>query len=567
VGVNLSEPVVQHEPTISGGAASSTNEQVGWAALGVDVHLNAYVTIPLELTYSEAIDSENPDAHRWLAALEDEFESLVSNNTWVLVPRDDNMRVIPCRWVFSHKLGTQNEIERFKCRLVAKGFMQRPGFEFSDVYAPVSSRTTLRYFLATVVSKGLILRQLDVKTAFLNGYLEDDLQIYMEQPEGYAKGQNMVCKLIKAIYGLKQAPRAWSIELKRVLALLNYAASLADPALFVRKEADGSYTYVLTYVDDFNLAVSLLSVYTAIVEHMRAAGWDVKEMGFPVHFLSLGISAILEDDRCKSIHINQHAFILRVLEKFGMSDCNVVDLPMAENWEKGDYSLSPIFEEQLKYSSLVGSLMYLSSCTRPDICFAVNVLARSTHAPTTAHWEAAKRVLKYLKGTKSLGILYTADVPVDLVVFSDASYANDSDRRSTTGWMIKASGGAISWNTRRQITVATSSSEAEYQAMSSTAREVCWLKQMRSDLGLSGAMVTMRCDNRSAIDWSKDFRVDTKAKHIDVLHHFIREQVVSKRIAILQVPTAEEEADPMTKSTSRSVLKSFMISWGMTEPL
>lgn len=563
VAVNVADAL---ENPVPRDCVNSGGENVSELTLGVDLHA-AFVTIPVEITYSQAIDASNAESDKWIAALEDEYQSLVANGTWFLVPRTARMRVIPCRWVFSHKLGIRNQVERYKCRLVAKGFMQRPGFEFTEVYAPVTTRTTLRYFLANVVSRKLILRQLDVKTAFLNGHLEEDLDIFMEQPEGYELGTNMVCKLVKAIYGLKQAPRAWHAELRRVLSLLQYHASLADPALFIRVEKDGSHTYVLTYVDDFNLAVSLLSVYHEIVKCMREAGWDVSEMGFPKQFLSLGISAVLDGDACLSIQIHQEAFIMRLLEKHNMMNCHPVDSPMAEGWEKHGYEGSPRFENQLEYSSLVGSLMYLSSCTRPDITFAVNILARSTHAPTRAHWEAAKRVLRYLKGSADLGLRYSHDTPVDLIAFSDASYAQDSQRRSTTGFTVLASGGAVSWNTRRQITVATSTSEAEYQAMSSTAREVSWLKQMRSDLGLPGGPVVICADNSAAIEWALDYKVDQKSKHIQVIHHFVREMVLSKKIVIHQVPTKDMVADALTKSLSGEKFSKFVKEMGMTRPL
>jgi len=212
------------------------------------------------------------------------------------------------KWVFNHKLGPDGAIERYKCRLVAKGFRQRPGQDFLDVYAPVTARSTVRVLLAAAVHKKMYLRQLDIKTAFLNGVIEED--VYMEQPEGFECGdKSMVCKLQRAIYGLKQAPRAWHNTLKKVLMRIGFRPCRADPALFARRESDGTWSYINTYVDDFLIAVLRLGIYEEILQAMRSAKWEVKELGISTQYLSLDMEVEVDSDgRCVRINYVQEVF-------------------------------------------------------------------------------------------------------------------------------------------------------------------------------------------------------------------------------------------------------------------
>lgn len=529
---------------------------------------DAFVTLPTDLTYREAVSSSNPDRRKWLGALEDEFHSLMANQTWELVPRRPGMRVIPVKWIFSTKLGPSNQVERYKCRLVAKGFVQRPGLEYDEVFAPVTTRTTLRSLLAVAVSRKLILRQVDVKTAFLNGKLDDHLDLYMQQPEGFEVGENLVCKLQKAIYGLKQAPRAWHKELKRVLTQLGFSPSIADPALFLRKEKDGTLSFVLTYVDDFLFAVSHLSIYDEIIRCMRAAGWVITEMGLPAQFLSLQLSIALHGERVVGVQMHQGAFIDRLIEKFSLPRKPTSKVPIVKDWEKGIYEDGGELADAARYASLVGGLMYLSLCTRPDITFAVNLLARFISCPKAAHWRGALRVLQYLRDTSDYGVYYSESQPIEIVAFSDADYAGDlATRRSTSGYIMMSCGGPVSWQSKRQPTVALSTTEAEYQAMTASSRECVWLQLLFSEMGAPTPTVTMYGDNESAICWTREHRIDARAKHIDVQHHYIRELVEDRRISIEYIPTADQLADPLTKSLTVAVFEKHFAGWGLRRPL
>ena len=512
---------------------------------------SAYITQVVDITYAQALDHSNPERDKWRAAIDEEHASIVAHGTFVLVKREPHMKVIPVKWVFSKKLGLDNSVDRYKCRLVAKGFRQREGLEYEDVFAPVSSRSTFRTLMATAVQKGYIVRQLDIKTAFLNGFIEDRFDVYVSQPQGFSQGDQYVCKLVKAIYGLKQAPRVWFTEMNKVFGNHRFHPSIADPALFLREEGENDPTAAQTYVDDFIVICKIAGIYQEIVAFMHAAGWVVKEMGFPQQYLSLDIHCIRNDDVIEILVLHQSNFITLLIEKYGLQKALPASTPMPEKWELESHNLtdSPILATQKEYASLVGALLYVAVCTRPDIAFAVNHLARYTREPRQAHWDAAKRVMLYLKGTSTFGLAYRRDGNPLFEVFSDADYAgNRIDRRSITGYLVKLNGAAVSWSSKRQTTVACSTAEAEYQAMSATAREMSWIRLLRSELNLPCSQLVMRCDNQAAICWSEDWKLEPKAKHIDVMHHFVREQVENGSLLIEYVSTDEQCADPLTKS-------------------
>lgn len=540
--------------------------------LGSDMDVfEGLISLTLDLDYKSAIDLTNPDRDKWLLALRDEYESLVANGTWTLVPRQPHMRVLPAKWVFNHKLGSDGAIERYKCRLVAKGFRQRPGQDFLDVYAPVTARSTVRVLLAAAVHKKMYLRQLDIKTAFLNGVLEED--IYMSQPEGFECGDgSMVCKLQRSIYGLKQAPRAWHNTLKKVLLQIGFRSCRADPAIFARREADGTYSYINTYVDDFLIAVLQLSIYEEILQAMRAAKWEVKELGIPTQYLSLDMEVKLDSDgRCVQITLCQKNAIDTFLTKLKLANVTPCTTPMEQNWDHDAFAdSSPRLPTQNKYASMIGMLIYLAVCTRPDIAYAVSTLSRYTAAPLQADLKAATRVFGYLKKTRNMGLCFSREAdsapssPLPIFAYSDASYAEDHEtRRSQTGTAIQICGGFVLWNSKRQVTTAVSSAEAEYQALSSTVKEAMWVKSLLLDLGLYTGPFKVLVDNTSTISWATEFRVVSRAKHIDVMHHYVQDVFADKRLLIDYVPSSDQLADPLTKALGRTILESFLPRMGM----
>lgn len=529
----------------------------------------AFISIQCELSYAQAIALDNPEREEWQLAMRDEIASLEGHGTWILEPHPgDEYRLMSARWLFTKKLGKDGRVERYKARFVARGYMQRPGIEYDQTFAPVTSKATLRVLLAGVVHRKMFSRQIDVKTAFLHGVIDPNLKLYLRQPDGFIKvgpnGKPLVCRIVKSLYGLKQAPRAWHDNVLQVLRLAGFRPTLSDPALFVRLDADGLWSWVLTYVDDFWIAVDELVLYDALITILRNNGWVITEMGVPEQFLSLDCNVTLDDEgRCVKIVLSQHNAINGMVERFKLNAGEeklkaTSEVPMVSKSVTVHAIGSPVLPNNTLYASLVGSLIYLSTCTRPDIAFAVSQLSRFTAAPTQAHWNAALRVLVYLRKHTYIGIAYTHDPKFELLAYSDASFGEDpEDRRSQTGLAFLASGGIVNWVSKRQITPAVSTGEAEYQALAGCAREVQWLKHLRVDLGLPVHLITIKCDATVALSWTEDYKLESKAKHIDIMHHYIKDLVLSQRIGVTKVHTSLQLADTFTKPLPAEVFWSM----------
>lgn len=514
--------------------------------------LPAYISTSSDISYTQAMDQSNPHRDGWLLAMRDEMESLHAHGTWQLVKLPLGVVPIKNRWCFSFKHGDNGVVVRQKARVVAKGFLQRAGLDYDLTFAPVTSKSTLRTLLAGMVHNKMFARQLDIKTAFLNGVLEEEL--YMEQPQGFVVPGGWVCKLIKSLYGLKQSPRKWCEEVRRVLRIAGFTPAQADPALFIRLEPDGTVSWVLTYVDDFWLALHCLILYAKIVAIMRKAKWTVTEMGVPKVFLSIDCDLTLDSaGRCVSLVISQHNQIFGMLERYpialGDETKQSPHVPMISGAVTKHAAGSPALPNNLMYASLIGSLIYLSTCTRPDIAYSVSALSRFTSKPTQAHWRAAQRVLVYLRKYPNLGIRYSHSSDFAVHAYSDASFGDDPEgRRSQTGMAILASGGVVHWASKRQITPAVSTGEAEYQALAATARDVQWFKHLRVDLGLPCSLVTIQCDSTVANSWCAEVALVPRAKHIDIMHHYVRDLGMSGRIGIAKVDTTLQLADAFTKA-------------------
>ncbi|KAJ9515742.1 hypothetical protein QJQ45_008622 [Haematococcus lacustris] len=492
-------------------------------------------------TVAEAL--AGPMADLWIEAMNAELASLHANQTWCLEERPANARVLPTKWVLKVKRDAAGNIEKLKARLVAKGFYQQSGVDVGDVYAPVSKHTTLRTLLAKAAAENMEIHQLDFETAFLNGKLEPGEVIYVQQPEGFEEGStNTVCRLQKALYGLRQAPRAWHARLCEELLSMGFKASEADPALFTLQLSTGM-VYLLVYVDDCLLCTQQGD--TAGLAHVKkqlSSAFKLKDLGEARWFLGMQLTR----DRAEgTIKLDQHKFIQELVTANSKSAAHSKPLPMAPAVKlvrEGDALDTTLHH----YSALVGSLLYLTCCTRPDIAFAVGALARHMSAPTKQHWAAACSVLCYLKGTADQGLLFGG--VSGLQGFSDADYAGDKDTaRSTTGYIFTLNGGAISWSSRLQPTVAMSTAEAEYMAASSVAKEALWLRKLMRDLQLDASCVHLGCDNQAAIQLLHNPMATSRAKHIDVHHHFVRERISRGEVAFHYCHTSSMLADILTK--------------------
>ena len=502
--------------------------------------------------------------------MDEEMQSLLGNSTWVLEPTlPFGAHVIPVKWIYKLKRGSDGQVQRFKAWLVAKGFKQVPGVDFNEIYAPVSKHATLRALLAITAMEDLELNHLDVKTAFLNGDLDE--VIYMQQPPGYVTGSpGTTCRLLKSLYGLRQAPRAWHLKLKSTLETLGYTPTASDPGIYVSKRPEGN-VYLGVYVDDILPAAKTPAVQLEVKEQLSAI-FDIRDLGPASHFLGMRIT---RDRPALTLKIDQATMTKDLILKFSLSDAKFKSIPAdPDSRLSAAVSDSEILDPALyPYAELVGSLLYLSVVTRPDISYSVGVLSRYMSKPTLAHWNAAKAVLRYLASTPEYGIVYSPSPgpshSKSLLGFCDADYAGDLDtRRSTTGYMFTLHSGAISWNSRLQPTVAVSTAEAEYMAAAAAVKEALWLRTLLSELGVcSLGPVTLLTDNQASLSLLKHPISSQRSKHIDVIHHFARERVTRGEVVFHYIPTADMTADIMTKPLALPKFKHFRSLMGVKQSL
>jgi hypothetical protein len=490
-------------------------------------------------SFSKAIASEEKE--KWIEAIEKEKESLSLMGTWKLVDRPKDKPVVKNKWVFDVKTDELGAVIRYKARLVAKGFTQTHGVDFNETFAPVLRGESLRYLISYAAENNLQIHHMDVETAFLNGDLQEE--IYMELPEGYeGDGRKTVCKLDKTLYGLKQASREWNLKYTRKLKDHGFEQTLADPCVFVRGVGPDKVLLGL-FVDDNALVGNLKGINEAktILKNL----FKMKDLGEMKKIV--GIRVVNEIDR---ITLDQEEYIRDMLIRFKMEDCKPSSTPMAlkNKQYKEDKKL---FEDEKLYKQLIGSLIYISNATRPDICYSVNQLARNMQNPRYEDWKQGKRILRYLQGTKGIKLVYKKEKE-ELCGYSDASYAEDKkDRKSTSGQVFLKNGGAISWKSRKQKIVSLSSMEAEYIALTDASKEGIWLKKMEKELCNKEDVLTIFEDNQSAIKTANNRIHNDRSKHIDVRYHFIRELIEDKKLKLVYCPTQTMIADIMTKALGK----------------
>jgi hypothetical protein len=508
-------------------------------------------------TIEEALSG--PDADHWRQAMDEEYRSLIENGTWEIVDSNPGIKPIPVKWVYKIKRDSSGRIERYKARLVVKGFMQQQGVDFDEVFAPVSKHTTLRTLLSIVAHEDLEMHQLDIKTAFLNGELEE--QVYMKQPPGYEEGgPNKVCHLKKTLYGLRQAPRAWHLRLTEELNKLGAHVSDADPGLYIYKTQNET-VYLLVWVDDILLASSSMNAINAVKKALMKT-FDSRDLGEAKFFVGLSIERKRTN---RSIKLAQKLAITDLVHKFGLKDAKTRGVPMSVATKLTKTEDNPLDTAKYPYSELVGSLMYLAVCTRPDIAQATGSLARYMANPSVIHWTAALGVLRYLAATQDHGILYEPSYDSDKIKgYADADYAGDIDtRRSTTGYVFILNGGAISWSSRLQPTVAVSTAEAEYMAAAFAVKEALWLRKLLMDLGKGSEPIRIYGDNQSALKLIKHPIASLRSKHIDIVYHFTRERAARGEVKFEYIQTDDMVADIMTKPLPENKIEKFRNAMGV----
>lgn len=501
-------------------------------------------------SYTEAVSCV--ESSQWLVAMNEEIESLHKNGTWVLTELPKGKRPLKCKWIYKKKDGIPGvEDPRCKARLVVKGFNQKEGIDFNEIFSPVVRHTSIRVLLAFVALFDLELEQLDVKTAFLHGELEEE--IYMDQPEGFIVPgkEHLVCRLKKSLYGLKQAPRQWYKRFDSFMIGQSYCRSQYDDCIYFQNFQNGSFIYLLLYVDDMLIASRDKSLIQKLKTQLNNE-FDMKELGAAKKILGMEIR---RDRQAGKLFLSQQNYIERVLDRFNMNNCKPVSTPLAAHFKLSS-ELCPDTKEEMEhmshvpYANAVGSLMYAMVCTRPDLAYAVSVVSRYMHNPGKSHWSAVKWIFRYLKGTSDIGLVFDRKMATtnDVIGYVDSDYGGDLDRRrSLSGYIFTLCNSAISWKATLQSIAALSTTEAEYISATEGVKEAIWLRGLVNELGLTQGVLTVFCDSQSAIHLTKNNRYHDKTKHIDVKHHFIRDIVVAGEIIVEKIHTSENPADMLTK--------------------
>ena len=518
------------------------------------------------ITFEEA--TSGPDSQKWIKAIGDELQSMKDNGVWDLVPMPEGVRPVSCKWVFKTKRDSQGNIERYKARLVARGFTQREGIDYKETFSPVSSKDSFRTIMALVAHLDLELHQMDVKTAFLNGELEED--IYMVQPKGLPSQEEgqFVCKLKKSIYGLKQASRQWYLKFHHVVTSYGFEVSKVEDCVY-RKFSGSGFVFLVLYVDDILLAGNDMRLLQDTKKFL-SKNFEMKDLG-EASFV-LGIQ-ILRDRSQGILRLSQRAYVEKILERFSMQNCRPHDTPVSKG-DKFSLKQCPQTEldrksmENVPYASAVGSLVYLQICTRPDLAYIVGMLGRYQSNPGREHWIAAKRVFRYLQKTKDLMLTYRKSDNLEIIGYSDSDYNKCLDtNRSTSGYVFMLAGGAISWKSAKQSLIASSTMEAEYIACFMACKQAVWLRNFGMELQIIDRVerpLRMFCDNEAAVMLSNSEISSSSSKYIDVKFHKVKERVQEGKISIEHIGTHDMLADPLTKALVPKAFHGHVVNMGIT---
>ncbi|GJV08517.1 retrovirus-related pol polyprotein from transposon TNT 1-94 [Tanacetum coccineum] len=442
----------------------------------------------------------------WIEAMQEELHQFDRLQVWELVDKPFGKNVIKLKWLWKNKKDEDQTVIRNKARLVAKGYAQEEGIDFDESFAPVARLEAVRIFVAYAAHKSFPIYQMDVKTAFLNGPLKEE--VYVAQPDGFVDPDHpdKVYRLRKALYGLKQAPRAWYDELSKFLISNGFTKGIIDPTLFTIKYGE-DILLVQIYVDDIIFG-STNPKFSKRFEKLMHGRFEMSLMGEMKFFLGLQIH-----QSPRGIFINQAKYTLEILKKHGMEKGQSIGTPMATK-PKLDADLSGEPVDQTDYRSKIGSLMYLTS-SRPDIVQAVCYCARYQARPTEKHLKEVKRIFRYLRGTIHMGLWYPKGSGFELTAFSDADHAGCLDtRKSTSGGIQFLGDKLVSWMSKKQDCTAMSSAEAEYVALSASCAQVMWMRTQLQDYGFNYNKIPLYCDSQSAIAISCNPVQHSRTKHI-----------------------------------------------------
>ncbi|CAN1188688.1 Retrovirus-related Pol polyprotein from transposon TNT 1-94 [Linum perenne] len=499
---------------------------------------------------------EAMESPEWKKAVMEELNALEKNGTWDVVPLPTGKNTVDCKWLFTVKYRADGAVERFKARLVARGFTQSYGVDYEETFAPVAKLNTIKILLSLVVNLDWPLHQLDVKNAFLNGDLAEE--VYMNLPPGIRKPRpDLVCKLRKALYGLKQSPRAWFERFTNAVKKGGYYQCQTDHTLFVKHSSTGRMSILIVYVDDIIITGDDVEEIQNLKAQL-ATEFEIKDLGNLKYFLGMEVSR-----SANGIVISQRKYVLDLLKETGMLDCKPIDTPMEANKQLSKKEDIPSVDKG-SYQRLVGRLIYLAH-TRPDIAFAVSIVSQHMHNPNEEHWEMVTRILRYLKHSPGKGIHFKKTTQRSITVYTDASWAGElTDRKSTTGYCSFIWGNLVTWRSKKQNVVARSSAEAEYRALALGICESIWLKRVLTELRVKyEEPIQFLCDSQAAISIVKNPVHHDRTKYVEVDRHFITDTVAAGTVQVYYVSSKQQTADILTKALPKDVFEFLTSKLGL----
>ncbi len=501
--------------------------------------------------------------------MKEEINQIITNKTYTLVPLPSDRKAIPCKWVYKIKYDMNGNISKYKARLVVKGFHQREGRDYNETFAPVMKYVSLRILLAIATIQDLEIQQLDVDSAFLNAKLNE--VVYMQQPEGFIeKGkEHLVCKLNKALYGLKQAPNAWNGDIDQTLIGIGFYKCHSDACVYFKPTKSNKMIIIGLFVDDVLILYHKQDEqeWFKIKEQIKLK-YKIKDLGDASYILNMKIT---RDRPNKLLYLDQQNYIDKILNRFNMNECKTVTTPCVDlKLLKSDDNHINELNDELKntYQQITGSALYAGISTRPDIAFAVGVASRYNSKPQLKHLSAAKRIYRYLNGTKSLVLLMdgkvqnsTSKIPI-LSAYTDSDYAGDpEERKSTSGYVIKLNNCPIHWMSKKQSTIARSTCEAEIIALGEAVKELQWINNFLIELKLYDAdsrdPAILYCDNKSTVTISKEDLANTKTKHIAVNYYFIKQALNDGLVQYKWIQSDDQVADIFTKPLGKNKFNHF----------
>ena len=517
----------------------------------------------------------HPDADKWIAAALAEIEAHLENGTWELAQLPPGRRAIGSRWVFKVKRLPDGSIDKYKGRIVAQGYSQVQGIHYNEIFASSARMAAMRAMLAIAATEDLELVSVDISTAFLNG--EIDAEVYMKVPEGLEierdprPGEDLkrwVVRLLKGLYGIKQGPRIWALKLHSVLTSIGFERLDCDYSVYVYRRGNVCIMMPI-HVDDLligsNSKAAIQRVKSDLATHFK-----LHDQGPTTSILGIKIE---RDRAAHTISLSQPGYVESILEQFGMAECNPALTPMDENQKlstrmspdtpEGRSEMRPIY---IPYRELIGRLLYLAIATRPDIAYVIGVLCRFVENPGPQHWHAAKRVLRYLRGTTGMKFVYSRSSSPDLfTTYSDADLSRNPDNsRSTGDFAVCIGGGATQLGSRLQPHVSLSSTESEYTTASKVGCEIVWMRYLLKEMGYDISRPSpLLVDNKSAIQVAKHPEHQSTMKHVHRAYHWICDLVDQKQIAVSHVPGNENPADIFTKPLGKLKFTKFPAMLGL----